>query len=139
MEFSRAGLISWTECSITTRLSALNVMARENPELRASAAQMLVKCFNGQGLSIPRHQISPIPDQRGVLEESQTSRQPGLTPKVMDLRQEVMNSSPGVIERAKYAPTTLLANQRTPQRDLHPKEVAEIERREELSAMRMFS
>jgi hypothetical protein len=45
----------------------LSPMAQENPELRASAAQMLVKCFDGQGLSTPRTQIGPIPDSGIVL------------------------------------------------------------------------
>ncbi|RMD43672.1 hypothetical protein DV735_g1410, partial [Chaetothyriales sp. CBS 134920] len=40
----------------------LSAMAREDPNLRASAAQMLVACFNGEGLSTPRPQIRPIPD-----------------------------------------------------------------------------
>ncbi|KIX07196.1 uncharacterized protein Z518_01849 [Rhinocladiella mackenziei CBS 650.93] len=40
----------------------LSPVAQESPELRASAAQMLVKCFDGQGLSTPRHLVGPIPD-----------------------------------------------------------------------------
>jgi hypothetical protein len=35
-------------------------MVRENPELRASAAQLLVAHFNGRGLSTPRAKIPPI-------------------------------------------------------------------------------
>jgi serine/threonine protein kinase len=45
-----------------TQHSTLSPMAQENPELRASAAQMLAKCFDGHGLSTPRNQVSPIPD-----------------------------------------------------------------------------
>lgn len=43
------------------RYEFLRPMAQEDPDLRASAAQMLTKCFNGQGLSTPRHQINRIP------------------------------------------------------------------------------
>lgn len=35
-------------------------MARADPTMRASAAQMLVKIFSGNGLSTPRAQVSPI-------------------------------------------------------------------------------
>ncbi|KAI0415056.1 kinase-like domain-containing protein [Xylaria grammica] len=41
-------------------IQAIEAMARENPEERATAAQMLVKCFNGQGLSTLRHRIPEI-------------------------------------------------------------------------------
>jgi serine/threonine protein kinase len=36
-------------------------MAVVNPEGRASAAQMLIKCFNGEGLSTPRNQVPALP------------------------------------------------------------------------------
>jgi hypothetical protein len=36
-------------------------MAIVDPEKRASAAQMLVKCFNGVGLSTPRNQVPALP------------------------------------------------------------------------------
>lgn len=39
----------------------LAVMVRENPNHRASAAQLLVTLFNGRGLSTPRAQVPPIP------------------------------------------------------------------------------
>ncbi len=38
-------------------MSQIREMATFDPEKRASAAQMLVKCFNGVGLSTPRNQI----------------------------------------------------------------------------------
>jgi serine/threonine protein kinase len=40
--------------------SVMQEMARINPEERASAAQMLIKCYNGVGLTTPRHQIPPL-------------------------------------------------------------------------------
>ncbi|OAL34118.1 hypothetical protein AYO20_06573 [Fonsecaea nubica] len=40
----------------------LEPMARQDPNLRASAAQMLVMHFNGEGLTTPRRQIEPVPD-----------------------------------------------------------------------------
>jgi serine/threonine protein kinase len=45
-----------------TRLSSLSPMAREDPTLRVSAAQMLVQCFGGDGLTTPRRKIGPAPD-----------------------------------------------------------------------------
>jgi serine/threonine protein kinase len=41
-------------------LSKIQEMAIANPEERASAAQMLVKCYNGIGLSTPRNQIPAL-------------------------------------------------------------------------------
>ena len=38
-------------------------MAIPNPVERASAAQMLVKYFNGEGLSTPRHQVPALPNR----------------------------------------------------------------------------
>ncbi|KAJ9137739.1 Serine/threonine-protein kinase 33 [Pleurostoma richardsiae] len=40
-------------------------MARIKPEERASAAQMLVKCFNGVGLTTPGHLVPPISRPKG--------------------------------------------------------------------------
>lgn len=42
------------------RLWQLEPMAREDQDLRASAAQMLVKLYNANGLTTPRNQISTI-------------------------------------------------------------------------------
>ena len=42
------------------QVSGINEMAIVNPEKRASAAQMLVKCFNGEGLSTPWDQIPAL-------------------------------------------------------------------------------
>lgn len=44
-----------------TNLPALNPMAREDPALRASAAQMLVQYFQGGGLTTPRARVGSIP------------------------------------------------------------------------------
>jgi len=41
-------------------MSQIREMAIFNPEKRASAAQMLVKCFNGEGLSTPRNQVPAL-------------------------------------------------------------------------------
>lgn len=40
-------------------------MARMDPNTRASAAQMLVRCFGGVGLTTPRSQIPPIAEVHG--------------------------------------------------------------------------
>lgn len=43
-----------------TIVSPYSLMAREIPEHRASVAQMLVKCFDGKGLSTPLAHVLPI-------------------------------------------------------------------------------
>lgn len=45
-----------------TPVSVLKAMARRDPSQRASAAQMLVKCYGGVGLTTERHHILPIAD-----------------------------------------------------------------------------
>lgn len=50
-------------CEVLSRVSGLDViqeMAREDPDKRASAAQMLVKCFHGEGLATARSSIPPL-------------------------------------------------------------------------------
>ena len=42
-------------------LSAICEMGRVDPDKRASAAQMLIKCFDGEGLSTPRQKIKALP------------------------------------------------------------------------------
>lgn len=42
-------------------VAEIREMAMVKPEERASAAQMLVKCYNGEGLSTPRHRIPALP------------------------------------------------------------------------------
>ncbi|KAM5356570.1 hypothetical protein ACJ41O_003216 [Fusarium nematophilum] len=44
----------------TPKVSVIKEMAKVNSEERASAAQMLLKCYNGQGLISPRNQIPPL-------------------------------------------------------------------------------
>ena len=41
-------------------VSKIQEMAIVNPEKRASAAQMLVKCYNGRGLTTPRSQVPAL-------------------------------------------------------------------------------
>jgi predicted protein tyrosine phosphatase len=41
-------------------MSKIQEMAIVDPERRASAAQMLVKCYNGVGLSTPRNQVPAL-------------------------------------------------------------------------------
>ncbi|KAJ9155641.1 Serine/threonine-protein kinase 33 [Pleurostoma richardsiae] len=46
--------------SAASSVDAIREMVRVDPEERASAAQMLVKCYDGQGLTTPRHRVPPI-------------------------------------------------------------------------------
>ncbi|RMD39371.1 hypothetical protein DV735_g5760, partial [Chaetothyriales sp. CBS 134920] len=84
----------------------LSPMAQEDPGLRASAAQMLVKYFNGEGMSTPWHQVGRIPDHASAPEASQASEQrssgprpqapPPLKPAVGDLKR-LNNASPKLL------------------------------------------
>ncbi|KAJ5808878.1 hypothetical protein N7474_010147 [Penicillium riverlandense] len=42
------------------RLRDIQEMARVEPSERSSAAQMLIKCFKGEGLTTPRNRVPPI-------------------------------------------------------------------------------
>lgn len=55
-------------------LPGLSPMARENPKMRTSAAQMLVKFFNGEGLSTARSQIAPISEPEDAPKAPQASK-----------------------------------------------------------------
>lgn len=46
----------------SSTVNRIQEMARIDPARRASAAQMLVKCFKGEGLTTPQDQIPPIMD-----------------------------------------------------------------------------
>ncbi|KAM4058686.1 kinase [Hirsutella rhossiliensis] len=49
------------EMSQYPSISGISEMVRDNPVERASAAHMLVKCFDGDGLSTPRRKIKALP------------------------------------------------------------------------------
>ena len=46
--------------NISTKIGEIQEMARVDPDERASAAQMLVKCFDGKGLSTKRNRVLPL-------------------------------------------------------------------------------
>lgn len=43
-----------------SKVEMIQEMARIDPDQRASASQMLLKCFDGEGLTTPRHRVAPI-------------------------------------------------------------------------------
>lgn len=43
--------------------SRIREMASKDPEARASAAQIIVRNYNGDGLCTPRNQVPPLPDR----------------------------------------------------------------------------
>jgi serine/threonine protein kinase len=49
----------------TNSVANIREMAMPNPDERASAAQMLVKCFNGNGLTTPRLRVPPLVSPQG--------------------------------------------------------------------------
>lgn len=56
-------------------LEGLEPMVRLEPERRASAAQMIVRRFDGKGLTTPRSEVLPIePDVEDVLQEDPPRR-----------------------------------------------------------------
>lgn len=57
VEEIRKGILSG---ALKHGLTNIQEMAIEDPVKRASAAQMLVKCFNGEGLSTPRNKIPDL-------------------------------------------------------------------------------
>ncbi|EXF86240.1 hypothetical protein CFIO01_02299 [Colletotrichum fioriniae PJ7] len=56
----------------------LREMAETDPEHRASAAQLLVKYFDGQGLSTPRAQVPPMTSHARRISEGRTTQAPGM-------------------------------------------------------------
>ncbi|KAF9730210.1 hypothetical protein PMIN04_012257 [Paraphaeosphaeria minitans] len=57
-------------------LSSIQEMAIEDPAKRASAAQMLVKCFNGEGLSTPRNKIAALIETPSTVPNVRRDTQP---------------------------------------------------------------
>jgi len=68
-----------------TTHSSLSPMAREDPEVRASAAQMLVACFGGHGLTTPRRSIAAIPSLDGSSPSEKAPKQRDGDRKHLDL------------------------------------------------------
>jgi serine/threonine protein kinase len=116
----------------------LSPMAQETPELRASAAQMLVKCFDGQGLSTPRTQVGPIPDSGIVLGSVQAPEQREPIPMLKTPNLKVVKPAAGDRKRINYAPPKLPPYRNIPRRDVYPKGMPGIERRGEFLGPRRF-
>ncbi|KAI1153672.1 kinase-like domain-containing protein [Nemania diffusa] len=55
--------------SVAAKVPDLQAMASFNPEERASAAQMLIKCFKGVGLSTPRHLVPTLDNKATPLDQ----------------------------------------------------------------------
>lgn len=109
--------------------TALSPMAQENPEMSSFAAQMLVKYFNGQGLSTPRNRVGPIQDPASVLAQPQASEQREPDPRSKAPRLEVKRPAAVDLRRANY-PRRLLPNRNVTQRDIRAKALAEIVQQE---------
>jgi serine/threonine protein kinase len=71
--------------AMASRIGEMREMARVNPDERASAAQMLVKLFHGEGLTTQRSRIPP------------------LTPTKVETRPEPQ-SHPGPMHQVSYRP-----------------------------------
>ncbi|RMD39621.1 hypothetical protein DV735_g5509, partial [Chaetothyriales sp. CBS 134920] len=56
-DVQEAVLHAASNCNTVSKIQEMSVI---NPKERASAAQMLVKCYNGLGLSTPQNQIPPL-------------------------------------------------------------------------------
>lgn len=90
------------------KLSALRAMARENPMYQATAAQILVDRFGGQGLTTPREKVPPIEEPPQVDVSSQ----------VLDNRQQG-GTAPAQVPRVP-APTRLIVYQEPKRRRRQP-------------------
>ena len=117
----------------------LSPMAQEDPSLRASAAQMLVKCFNAEGLSTPRQQVGPIPDHVSALEPSQASEQHASSPKSHAPPLNYLKPVVGNPKRINNASPKHLANGKIPRGGIHGRGVGEHERRGQPSGLRRFT
>ena len=65
--------------SSTNSVSVIREMARPEPAERACAAQMLVKCFDGHGLTTPRNKVPPLveADSKGPARPMTPPKKPG--------------------------------------------------------------
>lgn len=85
--------------AITSKIGDIQEMARVDPDERASAAQMLVKRFDGEGLSTQRNQVPPLsPPNRVTRPEAELHSVP--MPKVNYL-------PPQDIQKVPKQPTNL--------------------------------
>ena len=114
----------------------LSQMAEEDPQKRPSAAQMLVKYFEGQGLSTPRHQIGPILDAVSMSGPEVTSNhhESGIKLKYSKLK----DRRRGAIDKSRSRDSTL---KRLSDRNVHrqysrPRELAEFNRLRKFTGLR---
>jgi serine/threonine protein kinase len=102
-------------------VSNIQEMGIINPDERASAAQMLVKCYNGAGLSTPRQQV-PIALRKTDDDSTGTAPAPVMTsrdePKKTRGMQRKANAVANVLYRVEK---TRLAPQAQPVRRILPK------------------
>lgn len=59
-QFQTTEEVHETVLTAASSIKIIQEMARMNPNDRASAAQMLIKCFNGEGLTTPQNQVPAI-------------------------------------------------------------------------------
>ena len=113
------------------RFAALSPTAQENPEVRASAAHMLFKCFDGQGLNTSRNQVGPIPGPASMLGQPQASEQREPDPKLIAAKPKVKRPTAVDLKRANSASPKVPENRNISRQDLHLKGLAEIGQRGE--------
>ncbi|OAQ61561.1 protein kinase, catalytic domain-containing protein [Pochonia chlamydosporia 170] len=102
--------------------SIFEPMGRENPARRASAAQMLVKLFDGRGLTTPLSRVPPIPPPENQVPAAHVVSnhgRPGSRDRVHNTRQQARRT-PRVQPLITYPPELRTAR-RNPQRALQPR------------------
>ncbi|KAJ5494378.1 hypothetical protein N7463_010465 [Penicillium fimorum] len=57
--------------AVAPKMTNISEMARLDPDMRASAAQMLVKCFDGEGLSTSRNRVPPLSPSKLEITEAE--------------------------------------------------------------------
>lgn len=89
---SKARLRAYVRDTTMRLIPNMEPVARQDPNLRASAAQMLVKIYGGRGLSTPGDQISSIPElpamkvaaTKAYLQAEPTSKVAGVPPSTTE-------------------------------------------------------
>jgi Protein kinase domain len=112
-----------TTASNAETVSQIREMAIVNPEDRASAAQMLLKCFNGAGLSTPRHQVPALINSSAIVAaEDPASEIPAIatrnTQRVLQRKANISAAAPARyrVQKAHCAQPPRQGNQMTEKR-----------------------
>jgi len=90
--------------ALDEQVAQIREMAIVNPEERASAAQMLVKCFDGKGLSTPRNKVPALIDRPAIVTTATTRSPTAATTKPLARKRGVQkNTDQYRVEKSRNA------------------------------------